>query len=394
MPAAGGSLAVWGVGCAGVLPAGNARRGVQATEKRVLRTDELDYELPESAIATVPADPRDGAKLLVTGRAGSAISHRGVRELPEILRAGDLLVFNTTRVLHARFEGVRADTGGRVEGLYLSDGSRAGTWRVLLRGKRMKPGIDVALPHGVTLRLLEADGAEMGAWIVEPSDVRPAAVVLEEAGLTPLPPYILKARRHAGVEVDDRVDERRYQTVYAREDQAGSVAAPTAGLHFTPELLARLAEKGIERADVTLHVGTGTFRPVEADVVEQHPMHVERCSMSHEAIDAVRRARADGRRVIAVGTTTARTLESYAMAMESGGEMPASLDTRILITPGYAWRWVDGLFTNFHLPRSTLMAMVASLLDAGVPRLRGIYAEALAHGYRFYSYGDAMIVLP
>lgn len=360
----------------------------------MLRTDELDYELPEAAIATAPAEPRDSARLMVTRRGGMEASHGRVSALPGWLRAGDLVVFNTTRVLHARIEGVRADTGGRVEGLYLGDATRPGSWRVLLRGKRMKPGIDVTIGGGVTLRLVEPDGAELGAWVVEPSDTRPAAVVLTEAGLTPLPPYILKARRHAGLATNDRTDEGRYQTVYARLDQAGSVAAPTAGLHFTPELLAHLDAMGVERAEVVLHVGTGTFRPVEAEVVEQHPMHAERCSMSAGAVEVVMRARREGRRVIAVGTTTARTLESYAQALEGGGPVPATLDTRILITPGYRWRWVDGLLTNFHLPRSTLMAMVGSLLEGGVPRLKELYATALAGGYRFYSFGDAMLLLP
>lgn len=231
----------------------------------------------------------------------------------------------------------------------------------------------------------------------------PAAEVLEAVGLTPLPPYIVRARRHSGRVAYEHEDHERYQTVYA-SGEAGSVAAPTAGLHFTPKLLAMLRNAGVGLESVTLHVGTGTFRPVETEFVEQHPMHAEWCSVSPETVERVRATRAARGRVFAVGTTAARTLEAYAGAAESGG-CPASLSTRILITPGYRWRWVDGMVTNFHLPRSTLMAMVASLLEGadggtgdgtggGVSALLGHYRRALAAGYRFYSFGDATLVVP
>jgi S-adenosylmethionine:tRNA ribosyltransferase-isomerase len=215
--------------------------------------------------------------------------------------------------------------------------------------------------------------------------------------LTPIPPYIRKARQTAGIAISDAADRDRYQTVFADAQTVhgglGSVAAPTAGLHFTPGLLAELERLGVERADVVLHVGPGTFRPVETAIVEEHPMHAEWCSMPHTAIEAIGRTRARGGRVVCVGTTSARVVETYAAREERGEAYEAWVETRILITPGYRWRWVDGLLTNFHLPRSTLMAMVAALLDGGVERLKGVYSEAISQGYRFYSYGDAMLVV-
>lgn len=444
----------------------------------MLRTSDLDYDLPESAIAVTPAEPRDAARLLVISRSDPArIEHRYVRDLPELLAPRDLLVFNATRVLRARLLGHRADTGGLVEGLYLHDApapddhpaaspsapSRSSTplrWAVLLRGKRMKEGVEVALhrpdgaPAGARLHLRHRLPDEPGAWIVEvhldqaapgppfapgqallssPTVSSPA--LLEAIGATPLPPYILKARKHQSLAIPDPRDRERYQTVFAsRAEQpdsaapavAGSVAAPTAGLHFTPDLLHRLDSRGIARTEVILHVGTGTFRPVETEHLEDHPMHEEWCSLPASTRRAIAQARArtvtlppvSPRRVIAVGTTTARTLESYArleplaaeplIAEPPAGEArsdadpsamvwptpPPAIATRLLITPGYAWRWTDGLLTNFHLPRSTLLAMVAALLPEGVPRLLDLYRLALDRGYRFYSYGDAMLILP
>lgn len=377
----------------------------------MLRTDDLQYDLPETSIATSPATPRDAARLMVVPNERHAEPvHRQVRDLPELLRPEDLLVFNATRVLRARFQGQRTDTGGRMEGLFLSEERQAGCrsgWVCLVRIKKLRPGTVLAIQDErgrvlLLLQALEPRPTEAGAWLLEPRwpngepAMEPAAEVLEKVGLTPLPPYILKARQHGGLAFDEGVDHERYQTVFARPGAEGSVAAPTAGLHFTPELLAALDARGIGRTEVVLHVGTGTFRTVETEHVEDHPMHTEWCSMSPEAVEAVLKAKREGRRVIAVGTTSARTLESYAQAMEQGGTAPASLATRILITPGYRWRWVDGLFTNFHLPRSTLMAMVAARISGrpgeGVERLRGLYASALAAGYRFYSFGDAMLI--
>ncbi len=259
---------------------------------------------------------------------------------------------------------------------------------------------------------------EMGGWLVSVEGAGAATddELLARIGLTPIPPYIRRARDHAGQDVPDDVDRARYQTVFAAaahhapptnattsnpaatdEPTSGSVAAPTAGLHMTPDLLARLASQGVRRADVTLHVGTGTFRNVETEFVEQHTMHREVCEMLPTTREAILQTRSRHGRVICVGTTSARTVESFARL--DTANPPQWLATDILITPGYTWRWTDGLLTNFHLPRSTLMAMVASLLgdggtQSGVQRLKSLYAAAIRDGYRFYSYGDAMLILP
>ncbi len=389
-------------GRAGVSRVGNVAGGVEAT---VLRTSDLDYDLPPGLIATAPAAPRDAARLMVVSRAsGEIVRHAAVRELASLLTPGDLLVFNATRVLRARFVGARVDTGGSVEGLYLGP-AQDYLWRVLLRAKRPREGRRIRL-HGreggelIELELVSA-GVEAGEWLVRPLDgsgcviLEPAAAILERVGLTPLPPYILRARNAEGksASATDDLDRVRYQTVFAQPGAGGSVAAPTAGLHFTLAMLAQLEQIGVERTEVILHVGTGTFRTVETEYVEQHPMHEEWCSMPAAAIASIVRAKAQGRRVIAVGTTAARTLEAYAEQMASGGRAPESLATRILITPGRPWRWVDGLLTNFHLPRSTLMAMVGAMFAGGVPTLTSLYADAIARGYRFYSFGDAMLIV-
>lgn len=383
----------------------------------MLRTTDLDYELPAFAIAKEPASPRDAARLMVIDRAsGDTREHTIVRELPRLLRKGDVMVFNATRVLQARLVGRREDSGGKVEGLFLSASGDGRAWTTLLRAKKVRENTSIRLidergvDTNVTLVPLRRDTNENGAWVVgvrvdgaEPAashtPLDPAAI-LDRVGHTPLPPYILKAREHTQEPVERASDRDRYQTVYAKEQ--GSVAAPTAGLHFTPELLAQLDALGVERVEVTLHVGTGTFKPVEVDIVEEHPMHSEWCSMSAAAVERVGRAKAEGRRVIGVGTTSVRTLESYALAMENQAgaaatSAPASLDTKLLITPGYRYRWTDGMLTNFHLPRSTLLAMVGALLSdqgtQGVQRLIARYREAIEKGYRFYSFGDAMLIL-
>lgn len=398
----------------------------------MLPTEALEFDLPAARIATRPAEPRDAARLLVCARSDpSRLEHRTVRELASILRetrsagAGDdLLVCNTSRVAMARFAGVREDTGGKVQGLYLRDSAMpvgagagsSGAWVVLIKARRFREGSPVRLLDRagertpVVLRLLHREAEEAGGWHVaveiEPGSGVGIGEVLSRYGRPPLPPYILSARRQRGEAELDAGDDERYQTVYSDPSRSGSVAAPTAGLHFTPGLLAELERSGVRRADVVLHVGSGTFKPIEAGVVEDHDMHEERCSLPGGAAQAVASARASGGRVIAVGTTSARTLESYALAMggDAHADPPPELGTRLLITPGtHRWRWVDGLLTNFHLPRSTLLAMVASLLDppdappgsrAGLERLLAIYREAIEREYRFFSYGDAMLVLP
>ncbi|GJQ28998.1 MAG: S-adenosylmethionine:tRNA ribosyltransferase-isomerase [Phycisphaerae bacterium] len=360
----------------------------------MLPVRDLDYELPESAIATAPAQPRDSARLMVVPHDGPPV-HTRITDLPSFLRSGDLLVLNVTRVAPARFVGVRADTGGRAEGLYLRDDDAG--WVVLLRARRLKSGMRVTLHTAdgadahAALVLGTRVESEPGAWKVQ-VEGRPGETprdVLRRVGLTPLPPYILRAREHTGLVVPDEVDQACYQTVFAGDD-ARSVAAPTAGLHLTPALLDALRAMGVRTAEVVLHVGTGTFKPVETEFVEQHPMHEEWCFMSEAAAEAVRRTRNDGGRVVAVGTTAARTLETYAAGLF--GAVPGQWSaTRLLITPGFRWRWTDRLLTNFHLPRSTLMAMVAAKVG-GAERLVALYTQALREGYRFYSYGDAMLV--
>lgn len=377
-----------------------------------MRVDELDYDLPEGLIATRAAEPRDSARLLVCSRSDeSRLEHLVVRDLPGLLRSGDTLVFNVSRVLPARLLGRNLDTGGKVEGLYLRDAAPLPdgrpAWEAMIKARRFRPGRRVALldesgrPAGVELELIERTGDEAGAWRVgvetdPPGLTTPEA--LARAGRTPLPPYILSARRAAGLSVPDAADRVRYQTVYAGAS-SGSVAAPTAGLHFTPDLLESLQARGVRRADVTLHVGSGTFKPIETETLEDHRMHTEWCSMDAPAVEAVfgrgvpRPAPPGGGRVVAVGTTAARTIEAYAGAIEADGPAPASIETDLLIAPGFRWRRVDAMLTNFHLPRSTLLAMLAAMFPRGMDRVREIYAEAIRERYRFYSYGDAMLVL-
>ncbi|MEM6552014.1 MAG: S-adenosylmethionine:tRNA ribosyltransferase-isomerase [Planctomycetota bacterium] len=393
-----------------------------------MRTDALDYELPEGLIATQAAEPRDSARLMVCDRVTGAVRHSRVSELPGlgVLRAGDVMVVNRSKVFRAYLEGVRRGTGGRVTGLFLGDegGGEAGGmnppakqgevswvgWRVMLRsGGRLVAG-DVVELGGVALVLEEGLGG--GAWRVrvegDEGVVRgPGAAVLERVGGVPLPPYIRQARRKRGEAEEVAGDGERYNTVYAEgggvdhpaeagwpEARMGSVAAPTAGLHFTPGLLEALAGLGVERAEVTLHVGTGTFLPVKSEALEEHPMHSEPITVPSEALATLRRVRAGGGKVLAVGTTSVRTLESLPAEWASL-ERDYSAETGLFIRPdaGFEFRFTDMLLTNFHLPKSTLLALVAALPGVGVERLLGWYREAVAEGYRFYSYGDAMLVV-
>lgn len=382
----------------------------------VLATRDLEYHLPEECIAIAPAPRREDARLMVVRASDPAfLEHAQVKDLPRFLQANDLLVVNATRVLPARLEGIRVDTGGAVQGLYLGPANVEAVlhaWTVLLSGKRLREKTIVGLhdrsgaDSGVRLRLLSHAAGELthqhGAWLVSVENgngealVDSDAAILDRVGLTALPPYIRAARKRGQIETNESSDRERYQTTYAKmTPTGGSVAAPTAGLHLTPELLASLASMGVKRAEVVLHVGLGTFASVETEFVEQHPMHHELCEMDRVTMDAIRQVRDIQGRVFAVGTTAARTIESFAARNE-----PGQLSTNILITPGYQWRWVDGLLTNFHLPRSTLMAMVASLLQRGSPtqsgveRLKQLYETAIRERYRFYSFGDAMLILP
>jgi len=365
----------------------------------MLRTADLDYDLPPRLIATRPAEPRDAARLMVVSRSDPARrEHRMFSDLPDLVQAGDLLVFNRTRVLPARIAGRRRDTGGKVAGLFLEE-EAAGVWRVLLRSNgRLRPGLTIDLARsgdeevGASLELERRQGAE---WLaaVEPAG-RPAADLLAKVGATPLPPYILQARSSKGETWPEDADRTWYQTVFAEDERAASVAAPTAGLHFTPRVLSALEQRGVERRALSLDVGWGTFKPVEADTVEAHEIHAERFCVPADTCRAVADPRRTGRR-IAVGTTTARALESLPDASDL--ESPTrgwEGRTDLMITPGHRWRFVDGLLTNFHLPRSTLLAMVSALFPEGPSRLLDLYRVAVEREYRFYSYGDAMLILP
>jgi S-adenosylmethionine:tRNA ribosyltransferase-isomerase len=352
-----------------------------------MRTADLDYELPTDRIAVSPAEPRDAARLMVVRRAAGTIEHRRVRDLPElgVVGRGDLMVVNQSRVLPARFEGVRVGTGGRVSGLHLCE-PRRGTWRVLIEARgSLRPGETIRLADDAALRLEHR--IERGEWEAALEGDVDTLTLLSRVGTPPLPPYIRRARRALHLPQVSPEDTPRYNTVYAREP--GSVAAPTAGLHFTPDLLTRLDAMGVERAAVTLHVGLGTFAPVEVDQLESHRLHSEWTHVPAATLAALARARAACGRILAVGTTTVRTLESLP---EPPPEADHTADTALMILPGFAFRYTDLLLTNFHLPRSTLMALVAALPGVGVDNLRQWYAVAIAEGYRFYSYGDAMLL--
>ena len=339
---------------------------------------ELDYDLPSELIAQTPASSRDASRLLVIDRARAGSEDRGFAELPDLLRAGDCLVVNNSRVIPARVLTRDAD-GREVELLFIDtvDGHR---WRALTRpGRRSRAGVELLV--GDTSARLRIVGVEAdGQRVVERLDGSIDAL-LREHGRLPLPPYI---RRFAAPTADDL---ERYQTVYARPP--GSIAAPTAGLHFTPSLLEAIPRRGIELHELTLHVGPGTFRPIKTEKVEDHALPPERVAIPASVADAVNRAHDERRRVIAVGTTTARALES---AVESDGRVrPLDGEARVYITPGYAFRAVDGLLTNFHLPRSSLLALVAAF--AGRELILKSYGHAVRSGYRFYSYGDATLIL-
>jgi S-adenosylmethionine:tRNA ribosyltransferase-isomerase len=344
-----------------------------------------EYDLPPELIAAHPAERRDAARMLVLERATGRISHRGVADLPELLRPGDLLVVNETRVVAARLKGSRTATGGRWEGLFVA-ATESGAWRIVgqTRGK-LAPGESLTIDSpaaadgaGDRLQLTLIERGEEGEWIARPSLEGEPFTLLERFGRVPLPPYIER-------ESPTAEDRERYQTVYARTP--GAIAAPTAGLHFTESLLHSCRARGVETAAVTLHVGLGTFRPVTAKRLSEHVMHAEWCALPAETVAAIGRTRERGGRVVAVGTTTVRTLEAVA-AM---GELRAwSGETRLFIRPPYRFRVVDALLTNFHLPRSTLLVLLCAF--AGRDSVLAAYAEAVRERYRFFSYGDAMFV--
>jgi S-adenosylmethionine:tRNA ribosyltransferase-isomerase len=341
-----------------------------------------DYTLPPERIAQTPAEPRDGSRLLVLDRQTGAITHSVFREIGAFLKPGDLLVANESRVLPARLRGHKA-TGAAVEILLLAIRPEFGptVWETLVKpGRRVRPGDRITLPHGLMADILAPTpaGGRLVRFLAD--DLPDPGLVetrLHQIGEMPLPPYI-----HTPL-----ANPERYQTVYSHTE--GSAAAPTAGLHFTPELIARLAAQGFPMVHVTLHVGLDTFRPVEVDDLRQHHIHSEAIALSAATADTINATRAAGGRIVAVGTTTVRTLE--AVAAQGMPLQPFEGRAEIFITPGFTFRVTDAMITNFHLPRSTLLAMISAF--AGRERVLAAYQEAIAQKYRFYSFGDAMLIV-
>ncbi len=342
-----------------------------------MRVDLFDFELPPENIALRPARPRDAARMLVLA-GESGLANHGVLDLPQLLRAGDVLVFNDTRVIPAQLEGRRGEA--RI-GATLHKRIDLRRWQAFVRNaKRLHLGDVISFPAGVAA--VAEQRHDDGSWTLAFAGDEPVEVLLERAGTMPLPPYI------AGKRPTDEADRSDYQTMFAEQD--GAVAAPTAALHFTPQLMAALAEAGIGHETLTLHVGAGTFLPVKAEDTTDHAMHAEWGQIDAATAERLNAVRAVGGRVIAVGTTSLRLLESA--TGEDGIIQPFAGDTAIFITPGYRFRAVDGLMTNFHLPRSTLFMLVSAMM--GRERMQAAYAHAISAGYRFYSYGDASLLLP
>ncbi len=344
--------------------------------------EQYDYHLPRELIAQSPLTDRSDARLLVVRRETQTLEHRFVRDLPAIVAAGDGLVLNDTRVIPARLVGYRTQTGGRWEGLYLGSDDH-GVWKILAKTRgKLKPGETVTLQDREgrdTCRLMLLDQVGQGLWAARPETDEDVLNLLDRIGRVPLPPYI-----RDGQMVDS--DRETYQTVYA--EKPGAVAAPTAGLHFTPQLLEELQNGGIEICRVTLHVGLGTFRPITAAKLDEHPMHAEWASIDAPTVSRLNAIRAAGGRIVAVGTTAVRTLET---ATASGQLQAWQGETDLFIRPPYQFRAVDVLLTNFHLPKSTLLILVRTFGGDGL--IRRAYDEAIRERYRFYSYGDAMLIV-
>jgi S-adenosylmethionine:tRNA ribosyltransferase-isomerase len=341
-----------------------------------MRVDQFDFELPQDRIALRPARPRDSARLLLVE--GASLSDRAIVDLPKLLRRGDVLVFNDTRVIPAQLEGRKGEA--RIGAtLHKREGPRD-WWAFVRNARRLKTGDRVAFDADVAASVVEK--ADDGSVLLRFEGDEPVELLLERAGRMPLPPYI------AGKRAADDADRGDYQTMFAREE--GAVAAPTAALHFTDRLVSALDEAGIARETLTLHVGAGTFLPVKVEDTAEHKMHAEWGRIDAATANRLNVARAAGGRIIAVGTTSLRLLESA--AGEDGAIRPFEGDTAIFITPGYRFKAVDGLLTNFHLPKSTLFMLVSALM--GLDVMKSAYAHAVAQGYRFYSYGDSSLLLP
>ena len=335
------------------------------------------YDLPKELIAQEPADPRDSARLMVLSRQNDSIEHKVFRDLPDYLEPGDVLVLNNSKVLPARLIGAKVPTGAVCEVLLLRQ-VHGDTWECLARpGRRMQAGTRLSFGDGSLTATVDETLPEGNKLVTFAYDTQTLYEKLDAFGKMPLPPYITKQLE----------DQSQYQTVYAKE--LGSAAAPTAGLHFTPELLEKIRAKGVQIAEVTLHVGLGTFRPVSVDNIQEHKMHAEHYWMPKETADAINAAKKRGGRVVAVGTTSCRTIES--VAAKCGEIREDDGWTDIFIYPGYEFKCIDGLITNFHLPESTLIMLVAAL--AGYDHIMNAYHVAVQEKYRFFSFGDAMLIL-
>jgi S-adenosylmethionine:tRNA ribosyltransferase-isomerase len=341
-----------------------------------MRVDLFDFDLPPDRIALRPARPRDSARLLLVE--GDRISDRQVLDLPELLRAGDVLLFNDTKVIPAQLEGRRGEARIGVT-LHKREGPRS-WWAFVRNARRLHVGDRIDFEDKVSASAIER--GDDGSFLIQFHGDEPVEILIERAGRMPLPPYIASKR------AADEADRDDYQTMFAREE--GAVAAPTAALHFTDRLLAALDERGVLRETLTLHVGAGTFLPVKSDDTSAHVMHSEWGRIDQATTARLNEARAAGGRLIAVGTTSLRLVESA--ADDSGTIQPFEGDTSIFITPGHRFKAVDGLMTNFHLPRSTLFMLVSALM--GLDVMKRAYAHAIEHGYRFYSYGDSSLLLP
>ena len=344
----------------------------------------IEYTLPAELVAQEPLRNRIDARLMLINREHGTINHHHIRDLPRLLRPGDRMVLNDTKVLPAQLRGLRTATGGRWQGLFLGTNS-SGEWRIVCKTRgRLEPMEKITLQNREgqqALQLWLLEQADDGEWLARPESDLPALELLDQLGRVPLPPYI-----RGGQMVDNDVED--YQTVFARTP--GAVAAPTAGLHFTPELLRAIEQSGVEFSSVTLHVGRGTFRPIEVDDVSEHPMHSEWAELTQAGANEINTSRASGQRVVAVGTTVARVLES--VASHSGTPLSAwQGETDLFIRPPYEFQAIDSLLTNFHFPRTTLLLLVQAL--GGTELVKQAYEEAIREEYRFYSYGDAMLIV-
>lgn len=348
-----------------------------------MRIEEFDYNLPNELIAQTPAEQRDSCRLMVLNREKQSIEHKHFYDILNYLNEGDCLVVNDSRVIPARMYGIKESTGAHIE-LLLIKRIEDDKWESLVKpGKRLRPGDTVILDekHNFKAHILGTYDENNGTRLIEFEYDGIFMERLEEVGSMPLPPYIERAAAEE--------DKEMYQTVYSKID--GSVAAPTAGLHFTEDLLKKVEEKGVKIAYVTLHVGIGTFRPVKVDVIEEHKMHFEECSVSEETARIVNETIESGGRIISVGTTSTRTLESAAEETPDGYRLKAGdYSTGIFIYPGYSFKLVDALITNFHLPKSTLLMLISALYDR--EKILEAYEEAVKEKYRFFSYGDAMLI--